>query len=159
MAIMSLGGPVGCAIGMFTADKFSRKWYTAVLAIISAALGYIYAYQTNINAILVVGFVLLMSMYAYNSVGFGTYVSEIFPTRVRLRATGFANAVGRVFTIISPYWVVFVLNNYGAKLVFITVTVVFVIVAVLVMTMGVETKNKTLEEIVEKAPESAEMHV
>jgi len=151
MAVISLGGPLGSLIGMFIADRFSRKWTTVVFAVASAILGYVYAVQSNIYVLVALGFLLMTSMYCYNAIGFGTYVSELFPTRLRLRGCGVTNTVGRFFTIFSPFLVVFILKNYGPKFVFFIITLIFLIAALCVAVWGIETRKQSLEEIENKA--------
>jgi MFS transporter, putative metabolite:H+ symporter len=150
MAVISLGGPLGSLIGILIADRFSRKWTTVVFALSSALLGYIYAVQSNIHVLVALGFLLMTSMYCYNAIGFGTYVSELFPTRLRLRGCGVTNTVGRFFTIFSPFLVVFILKNYGPKFVFFIITLIFVITALCVALWGIETRKQSLEEIESK---------
>ena len=149
VAIISLGGPIGSAFGFFIADRFSRKWTSIGLALFCALLGYLYSAVAvvNISVLLVLGFLLIAGMYAYNAIAFALYVPELFPTRLRMRGCGIANTAGRLFTIFTPFAVAFLLTHYSAKPVFLIIPLVFVIDAVCIAIWGIETGAKSLEEI------------
>lgn len=151
MAVISFGGPIGSLLGMYIADRYPRKWTTVTFAVISAVLGYAYATQSDIRVLVVLGFLLITSMYCYNAIGFGTYASELFPTRLRLRGLGVTNTVGRFFTIFTPFLVVHILKNYQAKFVFLIITLIFLLAALCVAIWGIETRKQSLEEIESKA--------
>lgn len=145
--IMMVGAPLGALIGSFIVDKFGRKWCLTIFMLAAGALGYAYALQNIMWMILVIGFLLTVIIYVLLTLGLAIYVPELFPTNVRMRGSGFCNAMGRLATIFSPYGVAWILKNYNTKIVFITLAIILILVAFVIAVLGVETKQKSLDEI------------
>lgn len=145
--IMMIGAPLGALIGSFIVDKFGRKWCLTVFMLAAGALGYAYASQNAMGIILTMGFFLTVIIYILLTLGLAIYVPELFPTNIRMRGSGFCNAIGRLATIFSPYGVAWILKSYDTKVVFITLGFILIIVAFIIATLGVETKQKSLDEI------------
>ncbi|WP_446899272.1 MFS transporter [Clostridium sp. LBM24168] len=145
--IMMIGAPLGALIGSFIVDKLGRKWCLIVFMLIAGILGYTYASQSIMVIILTIGFFLTIIIYILLTLGLAIYVPELFPTNIRLRGSGFCNAVGRLATIFSPYGVAWILKNYDTKAVFMALGCVLIIVAFIIALLGVETKQKSLDEI------------
>jgi len=147
MTLILLGAPIGVLIASRTVDKFPRRVMTSSLLLFIGLLGYIYSLQRSETLIVILGFILTIVIYVYVCLACSVYVPEMWPTEARLRGTGFANAVGRVSAIFSPYGVAWLLSNYGPTAVFIGLGVVVIILAAIITTMGVETRHKSLETI------------
>jgi putative MFS transporter len=145
--IMMIGAPLGALIGSFIVDKLGRKWCLTVFMLAAGALGYAYASQNTMAVILTMGFFLTVIIYILLTLGLAIYVPELFPTDIRLRGSGFCNAVGRLATIFSPYGVAWILKNYDTRTVFIVLGCILVVVAFIIAVLGVETKQKSLDEI------------
>ncbi|MCH3964482.1 MAG: MFS transporter [Clostridium sp.] len=145
--IMMIGAPLGALIGSFIVDKLGRKWCLTVFMLAAGALGYAYASQNTMDVILTMGFFLTVIIYILLTLGLAIYVPELFPTDIRLRGSGFCNAVGRLATIFSPYGVAWILKNYDTRTVFIVLGCILVVVAFVIAVLGVETKQKSLDEI------------
>ncbi|CAB1249977.1 hypothetical protein LN736_12370 [Clostridium sp. WLY-B-L2] len=64
-----------------------------------------------------------------------------------MRGVGFANAAGRVASIVTPPIIAAILTTYGTNAVFATVLGLLVFFAVVIGVAGVETMGKSLEEI------------
>lgn len=146
--IMLIGYPVGVWIESLLVDKHPRKWGMVVLLVAIAISGYIWAQQTNEIVIMCTGFVLCALTYYYALVACSAYLGEVFPTQMRLRGGGFANAMGRVAAIISPSIVAgcfAAANPAGAVYTFVGITVF--VMAVIIAICGVETRGQTLEKI------------
>ncbi len=147
-AAIALGGPVGGLIALTVIDRFSRKWLVVITALLCALFGIIYSMQVTPTLLIISGAFFMCALFMYNSVNFATYVPEMFPTNVRLRATGFVNVVGRVCLIISPFWAAYILEKFNSTYyVYFTVVVIFIIAAISVIIWGPETRKKTIEEI------------
>lgn len=146
-SVMMFGAPFGAFLGTFVLDKFGRKWTAVTLLLAAGSLGYIYALQRGMLAIIVVGFSLTAILYMLVTLGLAIYVPELFPTEVRFRGTGLAHATGRLATIFSPYGVAWIFTHYGPKSVFVGLAIILGAVALLVAALGVETRKKSLEEI------------
>lgn len=145
--IMMIGAPLGALIGSFIVNKLGRKWCLTVFMLAAGILGYAYASQNTMAVILTMGFFLTVIIYILLTLGLAIYVPELFPTDIRLRGSGFCNAVGRLATIFSPYGVAWMLKNYDTRTVFIVLGCILVIVAFIIAVLGVETKQKSLDEI------------
>lgn len=145
--IMMIGAPLGALLGSFIVDKFGRKWCITIFMLAAGILGYAYASQNIMWVILTMGFFLTIIIYILLTLGLAIYVPELFPTNIRLRGSGFCNAIGRLATIFTPYGVAWILKNYDTKVVFIALGILLVIVALIIATLGVETKQKSLDEI------------
>ena len=145
--LILFGAPLGVFIATRIIDKFPRKWMGVVLLLVIAVLGYIYSLQRSETLIIIFGFCLIAFLYIYVCFASAVYVPELWPTEARLRGSGFCNAVGRAVTIFTPYGVAWIMTNYGSVAVFITIGGVLGIVALVLATMGIETRQKSIEEI------------
>ncbi len=61
---------------------------------------------TNPVLLPIVGFALTIPIYVLVALLFGIYIPELFPTEIRLRASGLCNTFGRGATIATPFLVV-----------------------------------------------------
>ncbi|MDU4961433.1 MAG: MFS transporter [Sporomusaceae bacterium] len=147
MSLIMLGAPLGVLIASQVVDRFPRKWLAVALLLVIGSLGYVYSLQRTETFIVILGFILAIVIYIYTCFVCSVYAPEIWPTEARLRGLGFANAVGRVSAIFSPYGVAWILSNYGAVAVFIALGLILVLVAVIIATLGIETRHKSLEDI------------
>ncbi|WP_197021220.1 MFS transporter [Sporolactobacillus terrae] len=144
-ALMMLGAPIGALIGRMTVDRLGRKWMIVGALIMTALLGYIYAFQTQPAALMTIGFLTTVCLYILMAVGLSIYVPELFSTALRMRGNGTAQAVGRLFTIVTPYIVAWLLTNQGILSVFIVIGILLAITAVLTISWGPETKQQILK--------------
>ena len=78
---------------------------------------------------------------------FGMYVPELFPTEVRLRASGICNTFGRGATIGTPFLVVFLFNSYGVTGVLALMIALLIVQIIAVATIGIESSNQGLEQL------------
>ena len=146
--IMLIGCPVGVWLESIFVDKHPRKWGMVVLLVLIAVAGFVWAQQTNEIVIMVCGFVLCALTYYYALVACSAYLGEVFPTEMRLRGGGFANAMGRIAAIVSPSIVAgcfAAANPAGAVYTFVGITVF--VMALIIAICGVETRGQTLESI------------
>ncbi len=150
MALIMFGAPLGVFISSQVVDRFPRKKMAVVLLLAIGLLGYVYSLQRSAEAIVIVGFILTVINYVFTCFACSVYVPELWPTEARMRGMGFANAVGRASAVFSPYGVAWLLSNYGSIAVFIGLGIVLTVIAIIVSTLGVETRNKSLEEIGEE---------
>ncbi|WP_411683155.1 MFS transporter [Clostridium thailandense] len=145
--LILFGAPLGVFIATRIIDKFSRKWMGVILLLVIAIFGYIYSLQRSETLIIIFGFCLIAFLYIYVCFASAVYVPELWPTEARLRGSGFCNAVGRAVTIFTPYGVAWLMTNYGSVAVFIALGGVLGIVALILATIGIETRQKSIEEI------------
>jgi MFS transporter, putative metabolite:H+ symporter len=152
-AIMSLGGPVGAAIGILVADRFNRRRMIVALSVLAALLGFIYPFAGSNALVALNGFALVSVVYTFVAVAWASYVPELFPTEIRLRATGYCNAVGRMAAVAMPFAVVPLFGSFGIVGVVTLLGGILLIQAAIVAALGIETNRRSLEAL---APEEAE---
>lgn len=146
-AIIMIGAPVGIFIAALIIDRFPRRLLGSLLLIVIALLGYFYSIQTAEWAILSYGLVMIFFLYMYVCFASAVYVPELWPTHLRLRGSGFVNAVGRIVAVFTPYGVAVLLTQYGSVTVFIVLGLMLVVCALILFFFGIETRKVSLEEI------------
>jgi MFS transporter, putative metabolite:H+ symporter len=128
------------------AERFERKWLIVTAAVGVGTLGPVFAWVTQpvllvVLGILITGFAVLLSM-SYHG-----YQSELFPTRIRARAVGFAYSFSRLSTALTSYVVGFLLTRFGSPAVFAFISTAMLTVILSIGFYGPRTRGKTLEEI------------
>ena len=93
------------------------------------------------------GFIMTVVLYMYVCFASAVYVPEMWPTHIRLRGSGFCNAIGRLVTVFTPFGVAWILSNYGSIAVFATIAGVLCVSALIIAFLGIETRKRSLEEI------------
>jgi putative MFS transporter len=85
---------------------------------------------------------------------FAIYIPELFPTEIRMRASGICNTFGRGATIGTPFIVVALFRAYGVTGVVGFLIGLLIIQIFVVAKFGVEPRQKRLEEIGPGTPRS-----
>jgi MFS transporter, putative metabolite:H+ symporter len=145
--LMALGAPVGSAIGALTADSWGRKPTIIGASLISVVLGIIYPMISDPVLLPAVGFALTVPIYVLVAVLFGIYIPELFPTEVRLRASGIVNTLGRGATIVTPFMVVMLFEARGVAGVMALMVGLLVVQIITVWALGIEPRHRSLEEL------------
>ena len=145
--LMSSGAPVGAAIASFSADSIGRKPAIIGASFAAIVFGGIYPYIRNPLLFPLAGFLLVVSIYILVALLFAIYIPELFPTDVRMRATGLCNTIGRTATIFTPFLVVFLLRSYGVAGVIGLMISLLVIQILAVHFFGLEPRLRPLEEL------------
>ena len=145
--LMALGAPVGSAIGALTADSWGRKPTIIGASLITVVLGIIYPMISDPIALPAVGFALTIPIYVLVAVLFGVYIPELFPTEVRLRASGIVNTLGRGATIVTPFLVVTLFEARGVAGVMALMIGLLVVQVIVVWALGIEPAHRSLEEL------------
>ena len=145
--IMSVGAPVGSALGTLTADSWGRRPTIVGASLLTILLGGIYPFIKDPILLVVAGFLLVIPIYVQVTLLFAIYIPELFPTDVRMRAGGICNTFGRGATILTPFLVVALLRSYGIGGV-LTLMIGFLIVQIIVvLRFGIEPKKRRLEDM------------
>jgi putative MFS transporter len=147
--LMSIGAPIGAAIGALTADKWGRKPTITIASLLAIVFGFIYPFVKDPVMLPIIGFGLTVPIYVLVALLFGIYIPELFPTEVRLRASGICNTVGRGATIVTPFLVIFLFTNYGIRGVLTLMIGLLVTLIVVVLAFGVESGGRSLEQMEE----------
>ncbi len=145
--LMALGAPVGSAIGALTADTWGRKPTIIGASLISVVLGIIYPLISDPVLLPAVGFALTVPIYVLVALLFGIYIPELFPTEVRMRASGLVNTLGRGATIVTPFLVVRLFEARGVAGVMSLMIGLLVVQIITVWALGIEPRHRSLEEL------------
>jgi putative MFS transporter len=145
--LMGLGAPIGSAIGALTADKWGRKPTIIGASALAVALGLIYPSITDPVLLPLVGFLLTIPIYVLVALLFAIYIPELFPTEVRLRASGICNTFGRGATIITPFIVVLLFEAHGVSGVMTLMVGLLVAQIIVVAAFGIEPRMRALEQM------------
>lgn len=145
--LMALGAPIGSGIGALTADRWGRKPTIIGSSLIAVVLGVIYPMISDPILLPAVGFALTIPIYVLVALLFGIYIPELFPTEVRLRASGIVNTLGRGATIVTPFLVVMLFEARGVAGVMSLMIGLLVVQIVTVWAWGIEPRHRSLEEL------------
>jgi putative MFS transporter len=145
--LMALGAPVGSAIGALTADRWGRKPTIIGASAVALILGIIYPMISDPILLPAVGFALTIPIYVLVALLFGIYIPELFPTEVRLRASGIVNTLGRGATIVTPFLVVMLFEARGVAGVMSLMIGLLAVQIVTVWALGIEPRHRSLEEL------------
>src|ERR1700759_2121267 len=150
--VMALGAPVGSAIGALTADRWGRKPTIIGASLVTIVFGIIYPMISDPVLLPAVGFALTVPIYVLVALLFGIYIPELFPTEVRMRASGLVNTLGRGATIVTPFIVVALFEANGIAGVMALMVGLLLVQIVAVWAFGLEPKNRSLEELKGEEP-------
>jgi MFS transporter, putative metabolite:H+ symporter len=145
--VMSLGAPIGSAIGALTADTWGRKPTIIGASLAAMVFGAIYPFVTHPLLLPIIGLLLTIPIYVLVALLFAVYVPELFPTAVRLRASGICNTLGRGATIVTPFIVVALFAQHGVIGVLALMIGLLAIQIVVVAWLGVEPTGERLEDL------------
>jgi putative MFS transporter len=95
----------------------------------------------------ITGLALTVPIYILVAVLFGVYIPELFPTEVRLRASGICNTFGRGATVLTPFLVVPLFTTYGVAGVLALMIGLLVVMIGTVLALGAEPSGRGLEEM------------
>jgi putative MFS transporter len=154
--IMSLGAPLGSGIGAVTADFWGRKPTILGASLLTIVIGGIYPFVTDTSRLLTVGFLLMIPVYVLVTLLFAIYIPELFPTEVRMRASGICNTFGRGATIVTPFAVVALFRAYQVAGVLAFLILLLIVQILVVGIFGVEPRKRRLEEIDKETSVSAQ---
>ncbi len=147
--VLAFGAIPGNFLGVLIADRWGRKWTLVALSLLQAALIVVYGQARASPAVLVLGFCFVVAMNVAITLKAGVYTPELFPTRLRTSGVGIAHATGRVATILSPYLIGFLFISFGEGAVFLAICGFLLLQAVAIALLGIETRQRSLEEIAE----------
>ena len=154
--VMSLGAPIGSVIGASTADSWGRRPTILGASLLTIVIGGIYPFVHDPRELLIAGFLLTIPIFVLVTLLFAIYIPELFPTEVRMRASGICNTFGRGATIVTPFIVVALFKSYQIGGVLALMIGLLVVQIVVVLIFGVEPKKRRLEEIDTGAPVSVQ---
>ncbi|HTY68140.1 MAG TPA: MFS transporter [Alphaproteobacteria bacterium] len=149
---ISLGSLPGCVIGAWGADYWGRKPVIIGASALTIVAAFVYPIVTDPALVVLAGLGLIVPIYILTAILYGVYTAEIFPTEVRLTANGLCNFFGRGFTVITPFIIFPLFKDYGVQGVVWLMIGLLALQIVSVALWGVETRQRTLEDVAGEAP-------
>ncbi len=145
--LISLGQLPGTFIVAYLADRMSRKKLIGVSLLLLAAGAFLFGLNQQDTWILVCGFFLMV----FNGMCWGIaypFSSEMYPTRMRGAATGWATGIGRMGGVAAPLLIGWVVQSGGSiGMVFSILAATPLLSAIIVSAIPLETTGRSLEEI------------
>ena len=154
--IMTIAQLPGYYCAAWLVDVIGRKYTLSLFLLLSGVASYFFGNAGSPETLLAWG--AIMSFFNLGAWGvIYTYTPELYPTAIRALGSGWAAGFGRIGGMIAPVLVgVMLANQYGINDVFLMFAVVLIVVAAVVVVMGIESRQKSLEEIanVQGTPET-----
>lgn len=146
-ALMFAGGPLGSLIGLLLSENVGRRWGLIWFSVAGIVVSAAYVTATSSLAIGAFGFLVTLVIYVLSSLSIACYVPELFPTEVRLRGSGIANAAGRAVNIVVPYVIAASFASFGLYGVLTLIAIFLIFQIVVLLLFGIETRQRSLEEL------------
>lgn len=141
---MQVGALVGYNAFGFISDRIGRKKAFALFLLIAAVIVPIYGSMRDPFWLFVLGPVMGLFGSGYFS-GFGAFLAELFPTRVRGTAQGFVYNSGRGVSALAPFIIGTLAKTYGIGT-SLFVTSLFFVLGVATVAFLPETRGKVLDD-------------
>jgi putative MFS transporter len=145
--IMTLAQLPGYYCAAWLVDVIGRKYTLSLFLLCSGIASYFFGHSDTAGMILLWG--AIMSFFNLGAWGvIYTYTPELYPTSIRAFGSGWAAGVGRIGGMAAPAIVGAMLGNgFGMGGIFYMFTFVLIAVSVVVLALGIESKQKELENI------------
>lgn len=145
-AAIAIASPVGPLLAMTIADRVERKWMIVYAAFAVIVFGLLFSQSREVGPLIVFGLGISLSGSAL-SVAYHAYQTELFPTRIRCRASGLVYSFSRVGAAMSGFMIAFLLRDFGTVGVFAGISAAMLACMVLIGVLGPTTRGRRLEEI------------
>ncbi|MER6442612.1 MFS transporter [Streptomyces sp. NPDC001185] len=140
-----IGYPLGSYLSMLVMDRYERKWILGASLAGMGLCGLAYGNASTAVTIIASGFCFTMVANVMSNAGH-IYQLEQFPTSVRTTATGWLYSLSRLSTAAAPFYLIPLLDSYGAGAVF-TLVAAAMLLAALAVAFGVRTTGLSVETI------------
>ncbi|UXY32127.1 MFS transporter [Streptomyces sp. HUAS TT20] len=148
-----IGYPLGSFLSVLVMERAERKWILCASLVGMGLSGLAYGNAASPVAIILAGFCFTMVANVMSNSGH-VYQLEQFPTSVRTTATGWLYSLSRLSTAAAPFYLIPLLDAYGAGAVFAAVAAAMLLAA-LAVAFGVRTTGLSVESI-SAAPQDAD---
>ena len=142
--IIAFAYPIAPLLAASFADRFERKWIICGAAVAISAFGMAFS-QFVEPALLILCGVLITASNMTMSYAYHAYQTEVFPTRIRARASGLVYSMSRVAATFSGFIVAYMLREAGVGGVFGLITAAMVVVIVAMAAFGPDVRGKPLD--------------
>ena len=145
--VMTLAQLPGYFAAAWLVDVIGRRYTLSLFLLMSGVCSYFFGNAATANELLMWG----AAMSFFNLGAWGviyTYTPEMYPTSIRALGSGWAAGFGRIGGMLAPMLVGVLLTN-GAQMdmIFAMFASVFVFISIVILGLGIESKQKSLEEI------------
>jgi putative MFS transporter len=137
---MSIATVPGAAIASVISDRWDRKWWITIFALLIALSGLLYGLTFDARAIVFFGFLVEMFLHTINPLLYA-YTAECYPTRMRNSGAGITYGSGRLANAFGPLLVAFLFSHYGYSSVFIYITGLWLMVAITIGAFGIRSRE------------------
>ncbi|HEY3687126.1 MAG TPA: MFS transporter [Streptosporangiaceae bacterium] len=144
--LIAILSPFGALCAVVFAERIERKWQLVGTGIGIGVFGLLFAQSHTVALILLTGGVITLGNNWMIGI-FHTYNAEIFPTRIRAQAVGFAFSWSRIGSIVVGYLVSGLLASFGTGAVFAMIAGAMAVLVLSVATMGPRTNGQALETL------------
>lgn len=145
--LMALGGPSGAFLALLLVDHIGRRTAIICGSLLATILSVAFGQVTSQTMGVIVGFAMFSVIYFLLATVQAVYLSELFPTSVRMRSNAICVGIARITTMGVPFVVVFLFNSWGVMGVVSTIAGLLVAQAAAMALLGRETRRQSLEVI------------
>lgn len=149
--IMTLAQLPGYYCAAWLVDVIGRKYTLSLFLLISGVASYFFGNAATPGELLAWG----ATMSFFNLGAWGvlyTYTPELYPTAIRALGSGWAAGFGRIGSMIAPAMVGMMIGSQvSSSGIFMLFAGVFLAVALIVVSLGVESRQKSLEQLAGEA--------
>ncbi|MES2898880.1 MAG: MFS transporter [Pseudomonadota bacterium] len=145
-AFIGMAYPLSPLITSFFADRIERKWQIAAGGLITALAGLLFAQQSTAVMWILFG-VLITFGNELKGTATHAYRAELFPTEIRGTAVGFVYSFTRLASALSSYLIAYILLNFGANGVFVSLALVVAVSVGVTLVFGPRTSGLAYHEI------------
>lgn len=140
---MQVGAVPGALIAAMISDRWERKWWIVIVALVVAASGLTYGLADRTDIIVIFGFLMAMFIQTFAALLY-PYTAECYPTEIRNSGTGLTYGIGRLANVFGPLIVASLFTRYGYASVFVYIATCWLLVAIILSIFGPLTKGKAL---------------
>ena len=145
--IMTLAQMPGYFAAALLVEFIGRRYTLSMFLLMSGVCSYFFGNAATPTELLMWG----AAMSFFNLGAWGviyTYTPELYPTSIRALGSGWAAGFGRIGGMLAPMLVgVLLANGAAMNLIFAMFAAVFVLISAVILGLGIESKQKSLEEI------------
>ena len=145
LLVQALAACVGYTACGFLIDRYGRRPVLVLYYLVGAAFHLWFAEATGLWIYVAIAAVGWVNPGVYGSSGI--YVSELYPTHLRATAVGWFFGIGRIGSFLAPTVVGFMLYYGAGAYVLHTFAFSFLMAAIALWFVGIETKDRSLEQI------------
>lgn len=145
-SLIAICNPLGALIASNLVERFERKWFITIDALLIATFGLLYGLTFAPVLIVLFGALVVITIQAM-AVALYVYTPELFPTEVRSSGMGLAYGCGRLANVVGPFTVSTLFVVAGYQSVFGYIAACWLVVAFLVGVFGPRTTGRSLETL------------